>query len=305
MLNNLLPYLYLLSMNAFTIKDIENLSGIKAHTIRIWEQRYSFLKPQRTDTNIRYYSCDELKTVLNIALLNKYGYKISHIDKMSSGEVREKIVTLTHAEAQQERLVNDLLHYMVDLDMDAFEDVLNNYIMVKGIDKAIMHLVFPFLDKIGILWLTNNINPAQEHLVTNIIRQKLIVGIESVVSHITVNKLVVLFLPEGEHHELGLLYTYYLLKSRGVQVLYLGANVPLRDLEYIVNLKNPDYLYTHLTCITGSFNAEKFFQKTHQRLPEHPLVVSGQVCQGYRKKIPANIRFKRSLPEVLEYVATL
>ena len=292
-------------MNAFTIKDIENLSGIKAHTIRIWEQRYSFLKPKRTDTNIRYYSCDELKTVLNIALLNKYGYKISHIDKMSSGEVREKIVTLTHADALQERLVNDLLHFMVDLDMDSFEDVLNNYIRAKGIDKAILHLVFPFLDKIGILWLTNNINPAQEHLVTNIIRQKLIVGIESVVSHISVNKLVILFLPEGEHHELGLLYTYYLLKSRGVQVLYLGANVPLRDLEYIVNLKKSDYLYTHLTCITGNFNSEKFFQKIHQRLPHHPLVISGQVCQGYRKKIPANIFFKRSLPEVLEFVATL
>src|SRR5678816_4265705 len=108
-------------MTKFTIKDLENLSGIKAHTIRIWEQRYSFLKPQRTDTNIRYYTNEELKTVLNIALLNKYGFKISHIDKMSEQELREKIISLSHAEAQQERLVNDLLHYMVDLDMDRFE----------------------------------------------------------------------------------------------------------------------------------------------------------------------------------------
>jgi MerR family transcriptional regulator, light-induced transcriptional regulator len=292
-------------MNAFTIKDLENLSGIKAHTIRIWEQRYSFLKPQRTDTNIRYYSNEELKKLLNIALLNKYGFKISHINKMSTAELREKIVTLSHAEAQQERLVNDLLQHMVDMDMDTFEDVLNEHIRAKGIDKTISYLIFPFLEKIGILWLANRINPAQEHLVSNIIRQKLIVGIESVISHVVVNKSVILFLPEGEHHELGLLYTYYLLKSRGVPVLYLGANVPLRDLEFIAKLKDPDYLYTHLTCIAGNFNFEKFLHLVHQRIPDIPLVISGQLAQCHLKKIPESVKFKRSLQEVLEYVATL
>ena len=292
-------------MNAFTIKDLENLSGIKAHTIRIWEQRYSFLRPNRTETNIRYYSSDELKIVLNIALLNKYGYKISHIDRMSAGEVKEKIISLSHAEAQQERMVNELLQFMVDLDIDKFEDVLDNYITQRGIDKAITYLIFPFLDKIGILWLTNHINPAQEHLVTNIIRQKLIVGIEGAVTHISVNKLVILFLPEGEHHELGLLYTYYLLKKRGAQVLYLGADVPLRDLEFIAKLKKPDYLYTHLTCITGAFSFEKFLQKVHQQIPAVPLVVSGQVAQCHFKRQTPGIQLKRSLPDVLEFIAAL
>src|SRR5213596_1825582 len=108
-------------MNAFTIKDLENLSGIKAHTIRIWEQRYSFLKPQRTGTNIRYYSNDELKTILNISLLNKYGYKISHIDRMSEDEMNEKILSLTQAQANQEKIINELIHYLAHLDMDAFE----------------------------------------------------------------------------------------------------------------------------------------------------------------------------------------
>src|SRR6476660_4481928 len=112
-------------MNAFTIKDLENLSGIKAHTIRIWEQRYNFLKPQRTTTNIRFYSNDELKTVLNIALLNKYGFKISHIDKMQPEELFEKIVTLTNAQAQQERSINALIQCMVDLEMDKFENLLD------------------------------------------------------------------------------------------------------------------------------------------------------------------------------------
>src|SRR4030081_3888137 len=130
-------------MNVFSIKDLENLSGIKAHTIRIWEQRYTFLKPQRTDTNIRYYSNDELKTILNIALLNKYGYKISHIDKMLPDEIRTKIVSLSQAEAQQERIVNELIQYMVDLDIEGFESVLDNYIIARGIDKTITQVIFP------------------------------------------------------------------------------------------------------------------------------------------------------------------
>lgn len=289
-------------MNAFTIKDLENLSGIKAHTIRIWEQRYSFLKPQRTQTNIRYYTNDELKAILDIALLNKYGYKISHIDRMNAAELQQKIGSLSHIEAQQERLVNDMLQCMVDLNMAKFEALLNESIQLRGIDKTITFLIFPFLDKIGILWLANHINPAQEHLVSNVIRQKLIVGIENTTSHIILHKTVLLFLPEGEHHELGLLYVYYLLKSRGAQVIYLGANVPVRDLEFITHLKRPDYLYTHLTCITGDANFDKFFQQLHYKIPQVPLVISGYTKF---KKMPPGILLKRSLTEVLDYVATL
>ena len=162
-------------MNKFTIKDLENLSGIKAHTIRIWEQRYSFLKPQRTATNIRYYSNIELKMLLNISLLNKYGYKISHINRMSNDELREKTLTLTSAEAQQERIVNELIQHMVDVDMDQFEKIIDQYIHARGIEKNITYIIFPYLERIGILWLTDHINPAQEHIIKNIIRQKLIV----------------------------------------------------------------------------------------------------------------------------------
>jgi MerR family transcriptional regulator, light-induced transcriptional regulator len=164
-------------MHSFTIKDLENLSGIKAHTIRIWEQRYSFLKPNRTDTNIRFYSNEELKKLLNVALLNKYGFKISHIDRMNEGEMKERILSLNQLEAQQERIVNTLIQNMVDLDMDSFESTLDNFISIRGIEKTILQIIFPYLEKIGILWMTNHINPAQEHLVSNIIRQKLISGI--------------------------------------------------------------------------------------------------------------------------------
>ncbi len=292
-------------MDAFTIKDLENLSGIKAHTIRIWEQRYTFLKPRRTDTNIRFYSNEELKTVLNIALLNKYGYKISHIDKMEPEEVLDKILTLSGLQAQQERMINELIQYMVDLDMDKFETLLANFIMARGIDKTITQVIFPFLEKIGILWLTNHINPAQEHLVTNIIRQKLIVGIEGAFTHVPIHKTVMLFLPEGEHHELGLLYIYYLLKNRGVKVLYLGANVPIKDVEFVANNKKPEYIYTHLTSVAGSFNFEKFLNSVQLRLNNFQVIISGQLTQNYKKKTSPSIHFCRSLTEVLDYVSNI
>lgn len=292
-------------MNAFTIKDLENLSGIKAHTIRIWEQRYNFLKPQRTGTNIRYYSNEELKTVLNIALLNKYGFKISHIDKMRPEELRERIVSLSNMQAQQERMINEMLQFMIDLNTEKFEALLDSYIASKGIDKTIMQVIFPFVEKIGILWLTNHINPAQERLVTNIIRQKLIIGIDGAFTHFTVNKTIMLFLPEGEHHELGLLYMYYLLKSKGVNTIYLGANVPMKDVEFVADIKKPDHLYTHLTSVAGNFNFDKFLNAVQAKLHAFPMVISGQLAQHYKKKIPPSVRFCRSLPEVHEYISTL
>lgn len=292
-------------MNAFTIKDLENLSGIKAHTIRIWEQRYGFLKPQRTTTNIRYYTNDELKTVLNIALLNKYGFKISHIDRMQPLEIREKILSLGDARAMQERIVNDLLQEMIDLEIEKFEKILANYIALKGIEKTVIQIIFPFLEKIGILWQTGHINPAQEHLVTNVIRQKLIVAIETTVSHIKLNKTFLLFLPEGEHHELGLLFMYYLLKSRGASTIYLGANVPVKDVEHVIKLKHPDVVFVHLTATASNFNFEKFLTGVQQRFGSTSTVISGQLTQHYRKNVPSNVQFKRSLPEVMEYLSAL
>ncbi|MEO7983380.1 MAG: MerR family transcriptional regulator [Bacteroidota bacterium] len=290
-------------MNAFTIKDLENLSGIKAHTIRIWEQRYNFLKPQRTTTNIRYYSNDELKTVLNIALLNKYGFKISHLDRMLPQEIRERILALGDVHAIQERIVNELVQEMAELDMERFEKIISNYILAKGIERTVIQIIFPFLEKIGILWQTGHINPAQEHLVSNIIRQKLIAGIETTISHSKSDKTFLLYLPEGEHHELGLLFVYYLLKTRGAKTIYLGSNVPLKDVEFVINLKKPDIVFVHLTATGSGFNFEKFLSTIEQRFGVVNTVISGQLTQSYKKKIPQSVQFKRSLAEVMEYLS--
>lgn len=292
-------------MNSFTIKDLANLSGIKAHTLRIWEQRYSFLKPNRTFTNIRYYTNEELKTILNIALLNKYGFKISHIDKMAEQEIKDKIVSLNQLQAQQERIVNELIQQMIDLDIESFEKTLNAYIVAKGIERTITQIIFSFLEKIGILWLTNHINPAQEHLVINIIRQKLISGIEAVQTPLKSDKKMLLFLPEGEYHELGLLFMYFLLKNRGIYVIYLGANVPLKDVEYVVGYKKPDYLYSHLTTVGQNFNFDKFLNNVTSRFKDVPIVFSGQLTNTYEKKIHPPVVFKKSFAEVMDFISAL
>lgn len=293
-------------MNKFTIKDLENLSGIKAHTIRIWEQRYSFLKPQRTTTNIRYYSNDELKTLLNISLLNKFGFKISHINKMSSDELHKKTLTLTGTEAQQERIVNEMIQSMIELDIELFEKIIDQYIVSKGIEKCIIQIIFPFLERIGILWVTDHINPAQEHIISNIIRQKLIVGIDKIVPVLNHPKKIVLYMPENEHHELGLLFVQYLMKSRGIKTIYLGADVPVKDLEYVVQVKKPDYIYTHLTTVIKEFNFDKFLVNLHNRFPSEKILISGVISQTFNKKPhPLNVKFLNSLAEVNEFIADL
>jgi MerR family transcriptional regulator, light-induced transcriptional regulator len=293
-------------MNDFTIKDLENLSGIKAHTIRMWEQRYNFLKPQRTDTNIRYYSSEDLKTILNIALLNKYGYKLCHIDCMQPDEICAKILSLTDTQAVQERMVNDLVKQMVELDKDKFESIINKYIQAHDIEKTVHEIIFPFLEKIGILWQTGHLMPAQEHFVSNIIRQKLVVAIDSITPPRKIPKKAVLFLPEGEHHELGLLFLYYLLKRRGIKVIYLGANIPISDVESVVEVAKPDIAFIHLTSVCRpNFSCEKLAVSIPSRLGKLPVVISGYPAHTCCSNLPSSVSLKKSLTEVTDFISAL
>jgi len=292
-------------MNQFTIKDLENLSGIKAHTIRIWEQRYSFLRPERTETNIRYYNNDQLKTILNIALLNKYGYKISHIDRMSSDDIRQKILTLSVPEAIEENKINQLIQCMVDVDMHGFESALTQYMREYGVEKAVLHIIFPFLVKIGMLWVTNHIHPAQEHLVSNIIRQKLLLAIDRLPIPDAARPSVLMFLPEGELHEIGLLFMQYILKNNGQNILYVGANIPLKDVAAIVNVSKVGCLYTHLTAASEKFPLERFLNQTPLKIPRTPLVVSGSLLERYAKTPPQGVYFVKSISDTLNTINNL
>jgi DNA-binding transcriptional MerR regulator len=292
-------------VSSYSIKDLERISGIKAHTIRIWEQRYNIINPNRSDTNIRNYNDEDLKWLLNIGILNNCGYKISKIAQMPKEEILASVLKVTETNFDTNVQIDNLIIAMTELDEDRFEKFLSSNILRKGFERTFLEIVQPFMVKVGVLWITNSINPAQEHLVSNIIRQKLIVGTEAVNPLFHLKKSGLLFLPEGEYHELGLLFVQYLLKSRGIKVFYLGANVPLEDVEYVVKYKQPDFIYTHLTSVSSVFNFEKFIQQSLKRFNATPLIISGRLAATYEKKIPSQIHFKRSLQEVTEFITEL
>lgn len=290
----------------FSIKELETLSGIKAHTIRIWEQRYHFLKPSRTETNIRTYSNDELKTLLTVALLNKYGYKISRIDTMTSEQREREALSLQGMEAQNEYLVNELVTCMIEMNIAGFEKILNGYIIKYGIETAITSLIFLFLKKVGILWQTNRINPAHEHIVTNIVRQKIIYAIETLpLVKDDQEYLFLMFLPEEEFHELGLLFVYYLLRKQHIPVIYLGANVPLKDALYVVNEKSISHIYIHLVGMPYRFNFQKFLTNLSSKAWQSSILVSGEITAHYKKPLPSNVSFLQSLSAVTSYISKL
>ncbi len=291
----------------FTIKELESLSGIKAHTIRIWEQRYNFLQPSRTQTNIRRYNNDELKTLLTVALLNKYGHKISRIDEMTPEQRDEAALNLQPSDAKDEYITNGLIGYMIDLKGLELEKLLTEQVHNQGMEKIIAGVVFRFLERVGILWQTNRLRPVQEHLVSAIIRQKMICGIDSLPLPTTAAPLFVLFLPEAEHHELGLLYVYYLLRKRGLPVIYLGANVPLRDMEHILPQRKPQYIYTHLTSFSGHAKFQRFMERLSDDAvhTQSTVLLSGYVAQLFKKPQWPNVVLLQSLSSVQSYIQAI
>jgi len=226
----------------YSIKDLENLTGIKAHTIRMWEQRYNIVKPERTCTNIRLYGPNELKLMLNIALLNNNGYKISKIAKMTAEEMKHKVMATVDKRSRYEDQIAALTVAMIDLDESEFERIMANNIREFGFEETILKVIYPFLSKIGVLWATDSINPAQEHFISNLIRQKLIVGIDSLTLPVESDyPTLMLFLPEGELHEISLLFSSYLIRARGFRVFYFGQMLPMEDLKKAYDLRQPDY----------------------------------------------------------------
>ncbi len=286
---------------SFTIKELESLSGIKAHTIRIWEQRYQFLKPARTTTNIRRYNNEELKTLLTVALLNKYGYKISRIDEMQQEQRIQAALELEQPVARQEYVINSLIGCMVDLKNIEFEKILNQQFAENGVEETVTGVIFSFLERVGILWQTSRLRPVQEHITSCIIRQKIIHAIEGLPFATQESPLFVLFLPEGEHHELGLLFVHYLLRKQGLPALYLGANVPLNDIEYVVQVKQPSYIYLHLTTFPQS-RYNRLLQQIQKHSTGSTLILSGYTAQHYQKGAGENLVLLQSLQAVQTFI---
>lgn len=296
----------LTSQEKITIKDLERFSGIKAPTLRIWEKRYHFFKPARTKTNIRYYSLEELKIVLNAGLLTRFGFKVSQFDKMRAAQIEASAKAIKGLEAVRERLVNSLIFEMAALDENKFESLLGNHSDLNGLEDTLHQIVLPFVERTGIFWRSGEISPAQEQLAVNIIRQKLILAIETMDKPLSSQKppgkKALVFLPEGIYQEIGSLFTYYLLKQRGIEVIYLGPSVPLKDVEFIVKRKNPVILFIHFPGPAAAVQIGQFVTDIRYRLGATPTIVSGLPVLNFRKILPAGIQFKTSLRQLLESI---
>lgn len=220
-----------MKMQEFTIKDLENFTGIKAHTIRIWEQRYGLLAPDRTDTNIRKYTDKDLKFLLNVSLLTNLGYKISQIAGMSDDQMRETISRHVAAQQPEHHFLHMLKISMLNYDEELFNEVVEKYIEENGLERTFKEVIIPFMKQIGILWQANVICPAQEHFISSMVRQKIFAKIDSMppMPKSTAAPYI-LYLPELEIHELSLIMMHYLLKLRGHRSIFLGQSVPFEDL---------------------------------------------------------------------------
>ena len=218
-------------MITYSVAQVEALSGIKAHTLRIWERRYSFLKPLRTPTNIRYYTDDQLKKLLNFGILVRNGYRVSKLEKMSNQEVFEAVTAiLADPESEDRDEIKGLTLAMLEMNEEEFDNIFERQVIRKGFLKTITEMIYPFLQYVGVLWNTNKAMIAQEHFVSNLIRQKIITAIERLSIPPKSSPAVVFFLLEGEDHEIGLLLAHFIAKERGWQTYYLGPGVPVSNI---------------------------------------------------------------------------
>lgn len=293
-------------MAAYSINDLEKITGIKAHTIRIWEKRYEVVQPLRTPTNIRFYSENDLIRLLNISTLNKHGFRISEIVAMSQEEISNKISEFSSSGANFKNHVNNLVLAMLNMDADLFEKVFSGAILKIGFERAITQMVYPLLEKIGIFWQIGTINPGQEHFITNLIRQKLIVAIDRLTHRPIVNhKTFLLFLPEKEYHELGLLFLHYLIRKNGHKSYFLGQNVPSAVLPNICAKTHVDFLVTYLIASLSKKEIPKYMQNLSETFPDKTIFVTGiQVREG-NFQLPSNVIAFNTSYELLEIMQSL
>lgn len=288
-------------MNHFSIKDIEALTGIKSHTIRIWEQRYNLVQPSRTNTNIRYYTDEDLKNLLNISLLNRSGYKISRISQLTKEQIDQIILEQSSCDDTNNFQVHALLGCMLSLDEQAFNKVLNTNIEKIGLRKTMTDIIFPFLKHIGLLWMAGTVNPALEHFVTNIIKSKLFSAIDQLGFNSCTGetKKFLLFLPEGETHVIGLLFGNFLIRAAGHQSIYLGQNLPDKEIDLVIHSFKPQFILTSIVSGKPAKEIQKWISSFALRYPDKKILVTGHGFTNNEIKLPENVSLIKS-PECLD-----
>lgn len=287
-------------MHYFTIRDIENLSGIKAHTWRIWEHRYNLCLPQRKESKHRFYDNDNLKQILRISYLYHSGVKISKIASLNDQQI---IDALQHEPEQTSDAyyIKELMEASIDFDNERFELNCKKIFDSADFETAVTRIIYPYLEKIGMLWLTDHIIPAQEHFSSNMIRQKFAVAIDALPTvKSDGNSLTVLFTPDKEHHELPLLFMQYLMKKAGKRVFYFGSNVSISKLKSFAADHYFTHLHFHLVTNLTNKDAQQYLQNVAKEFRDKQIIMSGAEVQHVYER-PQNVTLLHSLDEMVNY----
>ena len=292
-------------MTRYSIKDLEKYSGIKAHTIRIWEQRYKLLKPKRTDTNIRYYDEEQLKYLLNVSLLIENGYRISQICAFNEEEFHEHIKDImqdAHQEATDQNIathVNGLVLAMLELDELRFEKIVASSLLRRSFEETVVEVIYPFLKRIGVMWRTGEVTTAQEHFIYNLIKQKVIVAIDGLAMPGPGAERYMLFLPKSEFSDLLILLFTYVLKNRGKQCIYLGVDIPFKDLLQVAQISQPDALFTFVKAPASKIDTQAYVYELAESFPEKSIFITGNPYFMEELEYPDNVLLIPSLRELI------
>lgn len=289
-------------MRKYSISEIEGLIGIKAHTIRAWEIRYNLVPPKRTPTNIRYYDEEDLKVLMNIVALNENGYKISKIAQMSKKKVADLVLQLKTDWSNESVQLMSLSNATIKYDEDGFSKILANCIAELGLTKTMDQVLFPFMKRIGMLWQIGAIDPAHEHFASNLIRDRLIVEIDKIEKGKNKEpKRFLLFLPEAELHETGLLFARFLLKSCGHETLYLGQEIPYRDLKKVIESYKPDYAFVVLTSLNLGKDVNRIIGKVMDSLSV-PLIVAGSLISEFDIVVNDQLKPLKNICDLVDFL---
>jgi DNA-binding transcriptional MerR regulator len=266
-------------MEHYSLNDLERLTGIKADTIRVWEKRYDTISPNRTFTNRRWYTGADLKKLINISILIRRGYKISYIARLPLHLLEETVACLAKEYQVSDTLIDSLIVAMTELDESAVNEILLRSVINQGFEKTISSVVFPFLHRVGVMWHTSAVNIGAEHFISNIFRRRLIAAFDNLSPVISSkNKKVLMFLPENEYHELGLLYYAYIVRSLGNQVLYLGQSTPVRAAVEISETWNPQIIFTGSLSVFPFDDPEKYINELIISFPGKKILLAGALA---------------------------
>jgi len=293
-------------MAVYSIKELEKLSGIKAHTIRIWEKRYGLIEPHRTNTNIRYYTDEELKKILNVAVLNRQGIKISNIARLSDLELKEEIIRVSSSAHSASVLVDAMIISLIDMDEYKLEALIDKSISKNGMASTVVDVLYPFLYKLGILWLSGDVYPAQEHFATYLIRQKIIGATDRLNNTFNPKgKKFLLILPEGEWHEIPLLFAQFLIKEANHEVLYLGQSVPYRDVLTLGAVKHFDYIVISSTTTQPEFNMSVYLKDLGGAFPDKKILCFSSFLSEKLSGLSKNHIPLRYIEDLTNFLANL